>query len=709
MKKLLIVAPHLSTGGMPQYLLKIAEDKFPEYEIHVAEFNCISEDYVVQRNKIKEKYKLYQCFGDEEALKFYLKRNKPDLIYFQEIPETYLSEELVKSIYGLYETIVTTHSSLSVTGSFKNIPDKIICVNEWQKQHFTFFESKTEVWEYPIENKSAVYNTKNEYQLNLGFFAAEKHILNVGLFTPGKNQAELFMVAQENPQNCYHFVGNTAPNFEQYWGPLLKDKPENCIIWGERDDVDLFYKACDEFYFTSKFELNPICVKEALSYGLPVKMYKLETYGNFYDNNPLVTYLEGNLVKENFEKSLAIVKQEVESDSIYEKYFEVDPGDVVVDIGAHVGIFSKKAKEAGAEVYAIEPDPIFSKELRKLEGINIFPFAISKKEGSAFLKSDGNFNSLSDTEGMKVATITFKHFIEENEIEKIDFLKVDCEGGEYDIFNFENIDWIKENCNKIAGEIHIHNDEHKKKLAHLLGLLANKGIKYKFTSVDGVLVTAENLLGNLDYYTEVLFYFLCKGDFKTVVNVDFNNGVTVSIDGSDNSIYEVIFKDSDSEIIHYTTKIKCGEWARCNIEYFANWEISVFRDGKLYYQEDFSLEGENVLIDITSNSLGDNLAYIPYCEEFRKKHNCNVFVKCNISKILDYPDLNFVKSHEGKYYSSYKISWFYIGEKVNLMMHPVDFRPQPMQKTATDILGLDYVELKPALIPTSSDKKKRYF
>ena len=131
MKKLLIVAPHLSTGGMPQYLLKIAEDKFSDYEIHVAEFSCISEDYVVQRNQIKEKYRLIECFGEEEVLKLYLKTSKPDLVYFQEIPETYLSEELVKSIYGLYETIVTTHSSKSVTGSFRNVPDKIICVNEW--------------------------------------------------------------------------------------------------------------------------------------------------------------------------------------------------------------------------------------------------------------------------------------------------------------------------------------------------------------------------------------------------------------------------------------------------------------------------------------------------------------------------------------------------------------------------------------------------
>lgn len=71
----------------------------------------------------------------------------------------------------------------------------------------------------------------------------------------------------------------------------MQNKPANCVVWGEKDDVDIFYQACDEFYFPSTFELNPICIKEALSYGLPCKIRKFPTYGNDYDNNPLVTYI----------------------------------------------------------------------------------------------------------------------------------------------------------------------------------------------------------------------------------------------------------------------------------------------------------------------------------------------------------------------------------------------------------------------------------
>ena len=38
MKKLLYVAPHLSTGGLPQYLVKKVELLKQEFEIHLVEW-----------------------------------------------------------------------------------------------------------------------------------------------------------------------------------------------------------------------------------------------------------------------------------------------------------------------------------------------------------------------------------------------------------------------------------------------------------------------------------------------------------------------------------------------------------------------------------------------------------------------------------------------------------------------------------------------
>ena len=54
MKKLLYVTPHLSTGGLPQYLLKKIEHFKNEFEIFVVEYADLSPIYVVQKNKIKD-------------------------------------------------------------------------------------------------------------------------------------------------------------------------------------------------------------------------------------------------------------------------------------------------------------------------------------------------------------------------------------------------------------------------------------------------------------------------------------------------------------------------------------------------------------------------------------------------------------------------------------------------------------------------------
>ena len=52
--KLLVINPHLSTGGCPQYLYKFLIHNKQNYsQIKVVEFSNFSDEYVVQKNKIK--------------------------------------------------------------------------------------------------------------------------------------------------------------------------------------------------------------------------------------------------------------------------------------------------------------------------------------------------------------------------------------------------------------------------------------------------------------------------------------------------------------------------------------------------------------------------------------------------------------------------------------------------------------------------------
>jgi glycosyltransferase involved in cell wall biosynthesis len=297
-KRLLYICPHLSTGGQPQYVFKQIESFKDEFEIQVVEIhNSGGTAFVVQKNRIKNTVLLHTLGEDKNSILSIIENFSPHIIHFHEIPQFDLSHETLDVIFSkdrTYHIVVTTHGSLTNPDEIIYQPDRYILVSEWSRRKFEGLGIETDVWQYPIENY--VFD-KTEARKKLGFEDDWKHVLNVGLFAPGKNQKEIFDIARELEQYKikFHFVGNQAMNFEHYWKPLLDAKPDNCIVWGERNDVDTFYAASDTFYFSSILELNPLSIKEALSYKLPSLFRRLHTYLDTYDNNRLVHYITNDL------------------------------------------------------------------------------------------------------------------------------------------------------------------------------------------------------------------------------------------------------------------------------------------------------------------------------------------------------------------------------------------------------------------------------
>jgi hypothetical protein len=105
----------------------------------------------------------------------------------------------------------------------------------------------------------------------------------------------------------FHFIGNQAVNFKDYWETIMKHKPNNCIVWGERNDVDLFVQSCDVHLFTSNLELNPISIKESLEYEKPTMIFNLPTYMGKYNQTNNIHFLTGNLI-EDCTKLLKLLK-----------------------------------------------------------------------------------------------------------------------------------------------------------------------------------------------------------------------------------------------------------------------------------------------------------------------------------------------------------------------------------------------------------------
>jgi predicted O-methyltransferase YrrM len=363
-KKLLYVAPHLSTGGQPQYLYKQVKEFIKDFEIEVVEINNSGGNaFVVQKNRIKSLVPVHTLAEDKSRILQIIEDFKPDIIHFQEIPQFDLPLFALDVIFRKdrpYFIVASTHGSLTNPSEIAYHPDRYILVSEWSRQRFIETGVETDIWEYPIEEYE--FN-KEEAQKELGLDPTWKHVLNVGLFAPGKNQGEIFAIARqlEKYKIKFHFVGNQAGNFEHYWRPLMDYKPENCVVWGERTDVDTFYAACDMFYFASKIELNPLSVKEALSYKLPSIFRKLHTYLDTYDNNSLVTYINDDLkltkrvILETLEPEFNEIPGWFAYTDLYNEMVEsAKGGETFVEVGAWFGKstnhLATKIKESGKDI-----------------------------------------------------------------------------------------------------------------------------------------------------------------------------------------------------------------------------------------------------------------------------------------------------------------------------------------------------------------------
>jgi autotransporter strand-loop-strand O-heptosyltransferase len=180
----------------------------------------------------------------------------------------------------------------------------------------------------------------------------------------------------------------------------------------------------------------------------------------------------------------------------------------------------------------------------------------------------------------------------------------------------------------------------------------------------------------------------------------------LEITGTSASDFRVEFYDGPTLIHH--DNLKCNHWIKLNREYYTKWRTVVYKDGVKVYDKLLNLEGKRVYISFDSSSLGDTIAWMPYVEEFRCLHNCEVVVSTFKNFLFDreYPMLEFVEpgTNVTNLYAMYKLGWFYNENKEPVLPNTI-----PLQKAATNILGLEYKEIKPKItLPYSVEPTAKY-
>jgi len=191
----------------------------------------------------------------------------------------------------------------------------------------------------------------------------------------------------------------------------------------------------------------------------------------------------------------------------------------------------------------------------------------------------------------------------------------------------------------------------------------------------------------------------------TIHNVD---GMFVEILGGPVTEYEVKFIDRSTNETVYTSVIGSNCWARTSAKYYVDWKVQI-RDlnSTFTYEYDLNLAGKKVFICFESKSLGDTLAWIPFVEEFRKKHNCELICSTFLNKLFasKYPNIKFVEPAQTVHdlTALYRLGVFYKDNEIDTTSHPSYPMNKPLQQMASDILGLPYKEIRPEMVQPEVD------
>lgn len=162
--------------------------------------------------------------------------------------------------------------------------------------------------------------------------------------------------------------------------------------------------------------------------------------------------------------------------------FELRHSDTVVDIGGNIGLFALWAAPQAARVVSVEPAKVAecmedSLRLNGIQNVTVVRCAISDRPGILELLEYPGFNAVTHAAAFQPARWgqwlikllwpaerevpvkvaypcrTIDEVLQAQGIERVDFLKIDCEGGEYALFDSVSDDTLGR-ISRIALEFH---------------------------------------------------------------------------------------------------------------------------------------------------------------------------------------------------------------------------------------------------------------
>jgi FkbM family methyltransferase len=229
---------------------------------------------------------------------------------------------------------------------------------------------------------------------------------------------------------------------------LLFEKAVSGWWWGKSEQSRSLLREILENYNLNESEYA-IIVNNLEKMG--GKTPKVESITKFsYDNG----FNWSDLTYED----IITIEREIVHEEVYRFWEDVKENDVVLDIGASVGAYTISIlDQKPKKVYCVEPSKKLLKTLinncsEKILNFDENPLVFINN--AIISNEDDKINIFGGEE--EFSGITFKRMIQKYSIDYIDYMKVDCEGGEYSIFKEENIEFLLNSVGFIAMEVHLN-------------------------------------------------------------------------------------------------------------------------------------------------------------------------------------------------------------------------------------------------------------
>ena len=171
------------------------------------------------------------------------------------------------------------------------------------------------------------------------------------------------------------------------------------------------------------------------------------------------------------------------------KNSEIKDNDIIIDVGGHIGLFSLYASQFCKKglIYSFEPVPenydllMDNIKSNNLNHIKPFNLAVSNSNSNVklYLNDDEAGHSMFSTssKAITVNSISLQQIFDDNNIETCNFLKLDCEGTEYEILENLPLSYF-DKIQKIIIEYHMV-DSHPELLESLKKLLTKQNYSLK--------------------------------------------------------------------------------------------------------------------------------------------------------------------------------------------------------------------------------------